>query len=53
MLTPGDRAPLFAIKNADGGYWFSEEAGRPVVVSFVDELDEHLRQHGNLVWIVQ
>ncbi|MFJ5991127.1 2OG-Fe(II) oxygenase [Lentzea sp. NPDC092896] len=53
MLTPGDRAPLFAIKNADGGYWFSEEAGKPVVVSFVDELDEHLQQSDNLVWVVR
>lgn len=56
MLTPGDRAPLFAVRTEDGGgYWFSEEAGQPVVVTFVDELDDHLREAAEklgLVWVV-
>ena len=55
MLSSGDRAPLFAVKTSDGGYWFSEEAGQRLVVSFVDELDEHLRaaaEQLGLVWIV-
>ncbi|NKE56721.1 2OG-Fe(II) oxygenase [Lentzea sp. PSKA42] len=53
MVTPGDRAPLFAVRTEDGGYWFSEEAGQRVILSFVDELDEHLlAAEEKLVWVV-
>lgn len=55
MLSAGDQAPPFAVKTSDGGYWFSEEAGQRLVVSFAPELDEHLRDAAEqlgLVWIV-
>ena len=55
-LTTGDRAPLFAVRNENGGYWLSAEAGKPVVVSFVDELDAYLRdaaERYGVVWVVK
>jgi predicted 2-oxoglutarate/Fe(II)-dependent dioxygenase YbiX len=54
MLAPGDRAPLFAVKG-DTNYYLSAEAGHPLVVSFVDELDHHLREAAKtlgVVWVV-
>ncbi|MEV6239894.1 2OG-Fe(II) oxygenase [Lentzea sp. NPDC051838] len=52
MLTPGDRAPLFAVK-ADTDYYLSAEAGHPTVVTFARELDQHLRDTKlGVVWVV-
>ncbi|MEU0881924.1 2OG-Fe(II) oxygenase [Lentzea sp. NPDC005914] len=54
MLTPGDRAPLFAVRG-DTDYYLSAEAGHPIVVTFADELDQHLHdtaQKLGVVWVV-